>query len=94
MEAETTVETISKTLGIKKGDLIENGMRAYLENEKRRLNSEITDILTKYKVDSLEELDEKINKGELSETETFDDFTRLDYLIDRRDKIDELLREI
>lgn len=91
---DTTVETISETLGIEEKDLIENGVRAYLKDEKRRLNSEIIDILSKYSVNSLEEFDEKINKGELSETETFDDFTRLDYLVDRRDKIDGLLREI
>lgn len=89
---EITVERVSETLGIERKNLIENGLRAYLEKEKRRLNSEIRDILTKYGVDSMEELDERINEGELSETETFDDFTRLDYLIDRRDKIDELLR--
>ncbi|KXA97740.1 hypothetical protein AKJ39_03025 [candidate division MSBL1 archaeon SCGC-AAA259J03] len=91
---DATIETISKTLGIKKSELIENGMQAYLKNEKRRLNSEIIDIFSKYDVDSLEEFDEKINKRKLGETETFDDFTRLDHLLDRRDKIDSLLREI
>lgn len=91
---ETAVETVSKTLGIKEEDLIENGVRTYLENEKRRLNSEIMDVLSKYSVNSLEELDEKISGGELSETETFDDFARLDNLMDRRDKIGGLLRQI
>lgn len=90
----TTLETVSKILEIGEDELIENGVRAYLGDERRRLNAEIITIYSKYGVESFEELDDKINRGELDETETFDDFTRLDYLEERRDKVEELLRNL
>lgn len=55
------------------------------------MKAEIYDIFFKYKVGSFKELDEKISSGELSETETFEDFTKLDYLESMREKIEKLL---
>ena len=75
-----SVEAIAETLGLKKEELIKNGVKAYLESELRRINAEIIIIHNRYGVTTLNELDEKINKGELSETATFEDFTKLDYL--------------
>lgn len=89
-----TVEAIAETLGLKKEELIKNGVRAYLKSELRRLNAEIIIIHNRYGVKSLEELDKKISKGVLNETETFEDFTKLDYLEDKKEKIEEILRAI
>jgi len=54
-----TVEAIAETLGLKKEELIKNGVKAYLESELRRLNAEIIIIHNRYGVRSLEELDKK-----------------------------------
>lgn len=89
-----TVETIAETLGLKKEELIKNGVKAYLKSELRRLNAEIIIIHNRYDVKSLEELDKKISKGVLSETKTFEDFTKLDYLEDKKEKIEKILRAI
>ncbi len=89
-----TVETIAETLGLKKEELIKNGVKAYLKSELRRLNAEIIIIHNRYGVKSLEELDKKISKGVLSETKTFEDFTKLDYLEDKKEKIEKILRAI
>lgn len=89
-----TVETIAETLGLKKEELIRNGVKAYLKSELRRLNAEIIIIHNRYGVKSLEELDKKISKGVLSETKTFEDFTKLDYLEDKKEKIEKILRAI
>jgi hypothetical protein len=70
------VEAIAESLGLKKEELIKNGVRAYLESELRRINAEIMAVYNRYGVKSLSELDEKINKGKLSETETLEDFTK------------------
>lgn len=88
------VETVSRVLGVSKEDLIRRGVRAYLEMELRKVNSELLSLCSRYGVKSLREMDKKISKGKLSETETFDDFTKLDYLESLRDKIEKLLGEL
>jgi hypothetical protein len=85
------VKEISETLGVSEDDLVKRGVKAYLEMELRRVRAEMYGILSKYKVDSFRELDERISRGDLSETETFEDFTRLDYLDSVREKIERLL---
>jgi hypothetical protein len=62
-------------------------LKAYLKDKLRELRAEIVSIHLKYKVSSLEEMDGKINKGELNESETFEDFTRLDYLESEEGKV-------
>jgi len=87
-----TVEAIAESLGLSKEDLIKSSVKTYLESELRRLNAEVIVIYNKYDVRSLKELDEKINRGMLGETESFEDFTKLDYLEAKRDKVEEFLR--
>ncbi len=87
-----TVEAIAENLGLSKEELIKSSVRTYLESELRRLNAEIVTVYHKYGVKSLEELDERVSRGMLSETETFEDFTKLDHLEDKRDKIEGFLR--
>lgn len=87
-----TVEAIAEKLGLSAEELIKNGVKAYLESELRRLKAEVVIIYNRYGVESLEGLDEKISKGALSETETFEDFTKLDYLETKREKIEEILK--
>lgn len=89
-----TVEAIAETLGLKKEELIKNGVKAYLQSELRHLNAEIIIIHNRYGVGSLEQLDKKISKGALSETKTFEDFTKLDYLEAKKEKIEEILRAL
>ena len=89
-----SVEAIAETLGLKKEELIKNGVKAYLESELRRINAEIIIVYNRYGVASLNELDKKINKGELSETETFEDFTKLDHLEAKKEKIEQILKVI
>jgi len=45
-------------------------------------------------VSSLEEFDKKINKGELNESDTFEDFTRLDYLESEEEKLTKLIKAL
>ena len=85
------VKEVSETLGVSEDELVKRGVKAYLEMEFRRVKAEIYSILSKYGGGSFRELDERISRGELSETETFEDITRLDYLDSMREKIERLL---
>ena len=81
---------VEELLNMKREELMSEALRALLEKKFHELRVEIVTIHLKYKVSSLEERDGRINKGELSETETFGDFTRLDFLESEADKIKEI----
>ncbi|MGB9760475.1 MAG: hypothetical protein ACP5KW_09995 [Thermoproteota archaeon] len=91
MSVAAEIKEISKELGISEEELIRKGVRTYLEMELRKVRAEIYSILSKYNVKSFNELDEKISSGKLSETDTFEDFTKLDYLETTKEKIEKLL---
>lgn len=84
-----SIEKVAELLTLKKEEMIEEGLKALLEKKLRELRAETISICLKYKVSSLKELDEKINRGELGETDTFEDFTRLDFLEREEQKIKE-----
>ncbi len=87
------VREVSETLGVSEDELVRRGVKAYLEMELRRVRGDIYGVLSRYEVGSFTELDEKISRGDLSETDTFEDYTRLDYLDSMREKIEQLLGE-
>jgi len=85
-ESLNKIKEISRELGVSEEELIRKGVKTYLQMELRKARAEIHSMLSKYNVKSFEELDEKISTGKLSETDTFEDFTRLDYLEATREK--------
>jgi len=85
---------VSEVLGVEEDVLEREALRQYILSELRRVRVEIKLILARYGVSSIEELDEKIRRGELEETEVFEDLTRLDYLLDRGEKLKKLLEEL
>ena len=85
---------VSKILGVEEELLEREALRQYILSELRRVRLESKLIMARYGVSSIEELDEKIRRGELEETEVFEDLTRLDYLLDREDKLKKLLEEL
>jgi len=87
-------EEAAKMLHMEKKKLVEEGLKAYSRERLRELRAEITAIYLRYGVSSLKELDEKINKGELNESDTFDDFTRLDYLESEEEKISNIMEKL
>ena len=90
----TSLEEAATMLHMGKEKLAESGLKSYLRERVRGLKAEITAIYVRYGVSSIEELDEKINRGELSESDTFDDFTRLDYLEGEEDKIRNIMEKL
>ncbi len=81
-------------LGVEESILEREALRQYILSELRRVKLESKLIMTRYGVSSIEELDEKVRKGELRETEVLEDLTRLDYLLDREEKLKKLLEEL
>ena len=68
-------EEAATILHMKKEKRAEKGAKAYFTEKLRALMAEITAVYLRYGVSSREEVEEKINRGKLSESDTFDDFT-------------------
>jgi len=88
-----TVERVERELNIPKDELIKEGIRRYLEFELRSLKAEMSKILGKHRVHSFSELWSKLEGGKVSESECFEDLTKLEYLEVRAEKVESLLKE-
>jgi len=88
-----TVERVERELDIPRDELIKEGIRTYLEFELRSLKAEMSKILSKYNIHSFSELWNKLERAEVSESECFEDLTKLEYLETRAEKVEFLLKE-
>ena len=88
------LDRVSKVLGVEPYVLEREALLKHLTSEIRRVRLEAKLILARYGVSSIEDLDEKIRRGELGETDVFEDLTRLDYLLDREEKLRKLIEEL
>lgn len=89
-----TVERVEKELNIPRDLLLRDGMKRYLEFELRRLEIDAAEIRRRQGVKSFDDLWGKLESGEVSEAECFDDLTRLEYLETRAEKVVKLLEEL
>lgn len=89
-----TVERVEKELNVPRNLLLQEGMKRYLEFELRRLEIDAAEIRRRHDVKSFNDLWDKLEGGEVSEAECFDDLTRLEYLETRAEKVVKLLEEL
>ena len=87
-----SIARISELLGMSPKELEREAVRSFLLKELRKVRAEA--IMSRYGVKSIEELDGKVRRGELRETDVLEDLMRLDYLMDREERLKELLKEM
>ncbi len=90
----TIVENIANKLNIDSNELIHQGIKAYLENELKAVDIEIYKLASKYGIEDVNEFLTKVEAGEISETEGYEDFFLLDNLTARRENIIKSLKEL
>jgi len=88
------IHLIEKELNITRKNLIEKGIKHFLEIELKNLSIEIKKLANRYSVNSFDELWEKVESGEITEKECFDDLTRLEYLELEKEKVRRLLKKV
>jgi len=81
------VEKIANKVGVDKEKLIILSLIAYLNEKKRKYMEEKLEILKRYGVNSMKELEEKIRNGEVEEHPAWEDLITLENL-------EELIKEI
>lgn len=85
------LQAVEKELNISKEKLIEEGVKRFLEVELRNVSLEIKKLGERYGVDSFNRLWQKLERGEVTESECFDDLTKFEYLETEKEKISKLL---
>jgi hypothetical protein len=84
---------VEKELKIPKKQLVEEGVKHFLQVELKNLSIEIEKLSSRYGVNSFDELWEKLKAGEITESECFDDLSKLEYLELEREKVVKLLQK-
>ncbi|MEW5767203.1 MAG: hypothetical protein AB1797_06190 [bacterium] len=87
------IQMVEKELKISKKQVIEEGIKHFLEIELKNLSIEIKRLSSRYGVNSFDELWRKLEAGEKTESECFDDLSKLEYLELEKEKVIKLLRE-
>jgi len=85
------IQTVEKELNVPKDRVIEEGIKHFLTAELRNLSIEIKKQADRYNVNSFEQLWRKLEDGEITEGECFDDLSRLEFLELEKEKITKLL---
>lgn len=93
VEVPVLLERVAEATGELKERIMAKGVVEYLKSELRRVNSEAIEIRSRYGVDSAREMDERYEKGELDEENSWRDFFRLSHLEERREVLEGLLEE-
>ena len=89
-----TVERVEKELNVPRDLLLRDGMKRYLEFELRHLEIDASEIRRRHGVKSFDDLWGRLESGEVSEADCFDDLTRLEYLETRAEKVVKLIEEL
>lgn len=88
------INSISKNMGISEGNIIKEGIVAFLEKKLKEIKSEIYEIGSRYNVASIWEFDELYKKGLVEEKVSWRDYQKLDHLEFKKEQIEKILKEL
>ena len=88
------IEKIAIREGVEKEKLMTLSLIAYLNEKKKKYMEEKLDILKRYNVDSAEELEEKIRKGEIDEHPAWEDLITLENLEEMIKEVSDYIRNL
>lgn len=83
------IEEVAKKLKIDPEKLLRESLLKWFEDELAKTNAEIAELLIKYKVNSLSELEVKIKKGQVPEHPAWEDLIILEELIETKKRLEE-----
>lgn len=93
-KTDEIITALSRELQRPKEAILEESLQALLERQLREVKAEILQIVGKYNVTSVEQMEERYRSGALDEAGTWQDFQRLDHLEYKRDRLAQLLQEL
>lgn len=87
-------ETIAPKLSLTPQELERESLRVFLDHRLRLIESQLWELAHKYGVQTVAELDARIQRGDFHESETFEDYFEFDHLEAERETLQESLREL
>ncbi len=90
----TLIDTIAERFSITPDRLMEQGLKAFLEDQLALLTSEFRALLAKHAVASLQDFDRLITENPDGESNLLPDFQRVDFLSSRIDEIKQWMAEL
>ncbi|BCV21989.1 hypothetical protein [Moorella sp. Hama-1] len=93
-KAEKVISVLAEKLNLPRENIVEQGIRAFLEKHLRATKAEIFHITGKYGIKSVEEMEARYATGTLEEKGTWEDFQRLDHLEYKKEQLEKLLGEL
>lgn len=88
------IDQISRDLNLNRGALIDQGIRAFLKDKKMALLLERLEFLSRNRVTSKEELQQKIEAGEVEDHPAWEDLIVIENLDAELKKIDGYLENL
>jgi hypothetical protein len=87
-------ESIAVKLRLSPQELEQESLRLFLTHRLRLVESQLLSLARKYGAQTVTELDEMVQKGQIHEDEAFEDYFEFDHLEAERDVLIESLREL
>ena len=88
------LEQVATQLNILPESLERESLKIYVQRKLRVVESELFNLAQQFGVQSVTELDQKIQTGIFHEEETFENYFRFDYLESERRKLVEILETL
>jgi hypothetical protein len=88
------VHQIAQEFNLSEQKLVQESLRAFLLDRLQLLDSERRARCAKFRVASLEEMDDLLKTGQVEEEDILEDFQHVDYLTTQIQRIQQLLEEI
>lgn len=88
------IRNIAKDFNLPYDLFLQESSQLYLEKKLKKIRIDIWEIASKYGVSSISEFENLYKQGKIEESQTFDDYKRLDRLEYEKEKIEKLLQQI
>ncbi len=88
------VDEVAKSLGVEPKFVERDALKLWLERKLRFIEAEIFEILDRYHVESVDELERRIVEGDAPEHPGWEDLITLERLTEERKKILEALKRV
>jgi len=90
----TILKDVAQQFALTEEKVVEEGLKAFLQNQLHFIEVERQQIFSKFGVSSLEDLDSYINTHPDEETDILPDLQRADYLTSRKNDLARLMSEL
>jgi len=87
-------ESIALKLQLSPQELERESLRLFLSHRLRLVESQLLGLARKYSVQTVTELDELVQSGQIHEAEAFEDYFQFDHLEAERDALLDSLKEL